>query len=700
MAKSIKKRYKILLFGGSVIFLIILSAFILIQRQAFQTWIVRNITDRINERSDVNISVGTVEFSFFKKVLLSDLLIIDHNSDTLLFASKINIGLKGIPNDRKIIKLTRVSIYEPVFKIITDTNSVNNLSRYLALLLTKKEVKDSTGIAISIQQIDLTGGRIIISSPLDTNSRQNTGINFKYLEVTNLNATIEDFKVDKGAVDMLVYRATFIEKSGFRVDRFTSAVTIKKGLLDFRAVEITTPNSLIISDEISLAYQDSGAFKNFAEDVRMKFLINQSSLSPSDIAMFIPALKVDPGNVALSGSISGSLAQLRGRNVSIEAGELTRIECDFDLTGLPDFENTYIFIDVNNLVTKMSELSQMGLINPDKLPVEIEKEVGVMTFRGTFSGFSTDFVTYGRLITKAGTLSTDISFRPSGKNLFRYSGTLQGDGIEVGKLASNDSLFGVADFNINVDGSLRSIKEFTATLKGEITRISINNYNYSNINLNGEFSEKRWDGSIKVKDNNLDLEFLGMIDFQNPLPEFDFSLSVPNARLYELNIDKADTNSFLSLLIEANFTGDKVDNLDGEIRFINSTIIRQGKKLQIIDGLLQTYIENGKPALDFKTDYVNAYLKGDYNFGSLPYSIKTILSGLIPSRFDIPDVPRQNPINSFDLKVVLNNTQEINDFFNTKITVANDTEVNIKYLIDNNISATLNSEFEIGRAHV
>ena len=692
MAKSIKKRYKILLLGGSVIFLIILSTFILVQTQVVQTWMVHRITDRLNEKSDLNITVGSVDFTFFNKFLLSDLLILDHNSDTLLFASKLNIGLKGIPKDRKKINLTRVSIYEPVFKIITDTNSVNNLSRYLAILLNKKESKDSIGIAVTIQQIDLIGGRMIISSPLDTNSRQNTGINFKYLEVTSLNATIEDFRVEGGAASMLVYRATLIEKSGFKIDRLASAVTIKKGLLDFRTVEIATPNSLIISDEISLTYQDSGAFKNFAEAVRMRFVINQSSLSSSDLAMFIPTLKLDPGNVALSGTITGTLSQLRGRNVSIEAGKLTTIACDFDLSGLPDFENTYIFIDVNNLVTKISELSQLSLIDPDKLPDEIDKEVGVMRFQGTFSGFSTDFVTYGRLITQAGTLSTDISFRPSGKNLFKYSGTLQGSGIEVGKLTSNDSLFGITDFNINVDGSLRSIKEFSATLNGEITHASINNYNYSNINLNGEFSEKRWDGSIKVKDDNLDLEFLGMIDFQNPLPEFDFTLSVPNARLFELNIDKADTNSFLSLLIEANFTGDKVDNLDGEIRFVNSTYIRQGKKLEIIDGLLQTYIENGKPALDFKTDYVNAYIRGDYNFGSLPFSIRTILAGLIPSRFDIPDPPKQNLINSFDLKIVFNNTQEINDFFDTNTTISNGTELNISYLIDNKISVNLKSE--------
>ncbi len=693
MVKSIKKRYKILLLTGSVIFLILLSAFIFIQTVAFQTWIIKKVTGRINQNTYANISVGTIEFKFFNKLLITDLLLLDHNSDTLLYSKEVDVNIKRISREKKVISLSQVSFHDPVFKIITDTSNISNLKSYLSLIKSGKEPKDTSNALITIQQIDLIGGRFDMISPLDSSKPYKSGVNFKDMSIAGLNVTIEDFKIDSGVLSMSVYRASFIEKSGFTVDRFSSLITIRKGLLGFRDIEIATPKSFIISDEISFSFEDPAAFQNFEEEVRMRFNFKQSSVSPSDVAMFVPGLKIDPGSIVLSGIISGTLSQLRGRSVSLEVGMLTTIDCDFDLSGLPDIENTYIYIDINNMITRLSELSQIGLVSPDKLPPEFINQVGIMTFRGTFSGFSTDFVTYGRLITQSGTFSTDISFRPSGKNLFRYKGTLQGKGIEVGKLASNDSLFGIADFNINIDGSLKSIKEFSATLNGEISQATINDYVYSNINLNGEFSEKRWDGSVKVEDENLNLEFLGMIDFQNLLPQFDFSLNVPNARLFELNIDKSDTSSFLSLLIEANFTGDKVDNLDGEIRFVNSTLLRKGKKLEILDGLLKTFTENGKPALDFKTDYVNAYLRGDYNFGSLPYSLKTVLASLAPSIFAIPEPPKQNLSNSFDLKVILNNTQDINDFFNTYISVAKGTEINIRYQIDDNISTQVNSDF-------
>ena len=693
MVKSIKKRYKIFLFSGSAFLLMILFAFFSVRSNAIQTWVVANVVDRINNNTEANITFESLQITFFSKLIVTDLLLLDNNLDTLLYTKELKMNIKKIRRDKKIISLSRVTLHDPLFKIVSDTSKNTNLRQYLSLLPEKKNPADSVKITFSIDQIDLVNARFAMTTEEDISEDENARVDFNDLSVNNLNATIEDFMVKDGTLSMAVYRASFVEKSGLTIDRFASILTIRKGLISFRNIELSTPNSAILSDEISLEYDQPDAFRNFAEDVKIQLLFNRSTVSPTDISLFIPNLNIDPGIVSFSGTITGSFAQLRGRSILIEAGEITKIDCDFDLAGLPDFENTYIFVDVNSLKTRISEVANLGLISDDKIPQKMDREVGIMTFRGTFSGFSTDFVTYGKLITQAGSLSTDISFRPSGKDLFKYSGALSGTGINLGMIVSDTSHYGIANFNINVDGSLRSMNEFSAILKGEISEVSLNNYVYSNISLNGEFSEKRWNGTIKTMDENLDMEFVGMIDLQNKLPVFDFTLNVPNAKLFDLNIDKADSNSFVSLLIEANFTGNKVDNLDGEIRFLNSTIVRHGKKIEIINGLLKTFIENDKPAIDIKTDFINASIRGYYNFGSLPNSFETVLSGLFPSRFVRPVLSNPELPNKFELKVVLNNTQEVTDFFNTKLTVADGTTINMNYLVDNTVSLIASSDF-------
>jgi hypothetical protein len=692
MAKSIKKIYRVLLITVSILILVLLMAFLLLRTPSVQTWIVNKVTSKINENIETPVSIGGVHYSFFNRLLVTDLLLLDQNTDTLIFTSKAIVGIRRLGIKSKSIRLSKVSLYDPQFNIVTDSAGISNLSWFLSQFEKDEELEDSNEIGIIIDQIQLTGGRFTLKTPEDPEKPYSGGVNFSNLSVNNLNATIEDFKIDGDTTLLSIYRASFTEAGGFTVDRFSCDMSVSKSHIGFNAVELSTPGSFIKGDEFSISFDGPEAFRNFGEEVRMRFIIDRSIISPADLSGFVPSLSINTGEVVIAGRITGTLSQLRGRDLKIEAGELTIIECDFDLSGLPDIENTYIFVEVNNMVTQMSELSQLGLVDHDKLPARLDEEVGRISFRGTFSGFTTDFVTYGKLITRAGALSTDISVKPIGNNLFHYSGSLDGTGLDVGKLTGKNELLGLADFNVDIDGNIRSVNDFTASLSGTITQAEINNYLYSNINLNGQFSEKTWDGSVSIMDENLELEFLGTIDFQNEKPEFDFSLNIPEARLFDLNIDKADTNSTVSLIVTANFKGDNIDNIAGEVKLLNSTITRNEKSLVMYDGSIEVWADNGTQAIDLNTDFISASLRGSYNFSTLSYSFKKILADLLPSRIDEPAPLEDIDENSFDLKVVLHETEKANDFLNTKLSISTDTRIDIKYLLDNKIDLTIVSD--------
>ena len=692
MVKSIKKRYKILLITVSAVILVLTGSFLLIRTEAVQTWIAGKITSKIGENINASISVSTIHFTFFNKLTLTDLLLLDQNSDTLLYAGEVKAGIRKIGIRSNAVSLSRVTLLDPVFNIISDSSGMSNLNWFMQQIPKKEKEPGGKQSTILISQIDINGGRFTIKSPGKSTKEYIGGINFSDLGIQTINATIEDFRIDGDSTSLSIYRASFVEKTGFTVDRFTSAVSMSKGTLSLTSIEISTPQSFIRAEEFSLIYEEPGAFQNFEEDVKMRLILNPSSIYPADISAFVPSFKTDIGKINLSGTITGSLAQLRGRDMLIEAGRSTRLECDFDLSGLPDFENTYIFVDVNNMVSRLSELSRLGLVESGKIPDDLEREVGRMTFRGTFSGFTTDFVTYGSLITQAGTLSTDISVRPVGRNLFHYEGSLDGTGINAGSLSGNKELLGLADFELNLDGDIRSVKDFSATLTGVVKQAEINNYLYSNINLNGKFSEKTWDGSVSVMDENLQLEFMGMIDFQNESPEFDFTLNIPLARLFELNLDKVDSSSTANMLVAANFTGDNIDNITGEIRLLNSTIRRNGNTLDLYDGLLSIWSEAGVPAIDLSTDFVSASLRGEYDFSALSYSFKTVVAELLPSRFEKPQKVENQGVNSFTVKVLLNDTEKVSQFFATKLSIAPESEIDISYLVDNLITVSASSD--------
>jgi hypothetical protein len=46
---------------------------------------------------------------------------------------------------------------------------------------------------------------------------------------------------------------------------------------------------------------------------------------------------------------------------------------------------------------------------------------------------------------------------------------------------------------------------------------------FTECNPERHFHRKDWDGNIKIADRNIRLDMLGMLDFSNELPEFDFT---------------------------------------------------------------------------------------------------------------------------------------------------------------------------------
>jgi hypothetical protein len=376
-------------------------------------------------------------------------------------------------------------------------------------------------------------------------------------------------------------------------------------------------------------------------------------------------------SVWLSGKIFGTVSELRGRNIEIAYSDNTSLDCDFNISGLPEIENSFIYIGVNDLRTNALDIEKV--IIPGKGAVKLPEflyTLGTISFNGSFTGFTDDFVTYGNFITDKGTISTDISLRPEEAGRFKINGMITGRSIALGQLTGKSDLFGNLSMRTNVDGYAYSLNKFSGNLTGLIDSIEINSYKYRNISLNGIFSEKTWDGTVKISEKNIRMDILGMFNFRDKLPEFDFTLNLAKADLYKLNFDKSDTTASISMLVTSNFKGSNIDNLDGEIKLLNSTLRKYSKTLELYDFSLRTFTENNKPAISLRTDFADADLRGYYNFAGLGVAFKSALSSLMPSRFPVPVNRNELIRNNFTFNVSLKNSDKINNFFRTGILIS------------------------------
>jgi hypothetical protein len=690
MLKSIKKSFKYLMILVGIIILVPTFGSLILRIPEVQTFMVKRILNHFSEKLQSTMALGRIEYSFFNKLLINDLLLKDQNNDTLIYSKKISAGINVLNLRGNILKLGHIELDEPLIALITDTSGTMNLKWYLELLGSSKDTTTRSDNKFSVNQITINDGRFRL---LNRNGAEaKIKIDFNNLLLSGINGDIEDIRVMNDSINFRINELRFSESSGFIVRSMNSHVFLGDNHMIFRDLFLFLDSSIINADHIIVEAESPDSYKNFIDEVRLDIGLQKSLISSADLKFFLPSAVGLNESAEISGKISGTIAELKGRDILVSYRDYSYLDCDFDFSGLPKLKDTFIHIGVNSLKTSAKDFDKIKKHGKPaiKMP-EILYKIGNLSFSGSFTGFTTDFVTYGKIGTEAGTIITDISLRPQEDNTFRVKGLIKGSNVDLGLLTGKNDILGKLSMETEVDGFATSSKKISGNLTGKIDSIEVNSYIYRNVVLNGIFTEKTWDGSIKISDRNIKMDMLGMLDFSNELPEFDFTLNLAESNLYKLNFDKADTTSRLSMLATANFRGNNIDNLFGEIKLLNSTIIKHNNKLELYDFTLKAFNENNKPAISLRTDFVDADLYGYYEFGQIGKVIRTALATLFPSKFKAPAVKNQSK-NEFTFNLSFKNTDKINNFFKTGVLLAEKSILNGSLHNDSVINISANAK--------
>jgi hypothetical protein len=64
---------------------------------------------------------------------------------------------------------------------------------------------------------------------------------------------------------------------------------------------------------------------------------------------------------SISGSISGSISDLSGKNFMLQYNNATVLKTNFNLIGLPDFKTTFMHFDIDKLITTNSDIENFRI---------------------------------------------------------------------------------------------------------------------------------------------------------------------------------------------------------------------------------------------------------------------------------------------------------------------------------------------------
>ena len=678
MAKIIKKIIRGILIIAAVLIVVPLILFLLLQAPLVQTWTVSKVTKAVSRETGAEISIGRVSYSLWHEIILNDVLLRDLNGDTIIAARKVDLRLRDIRPSQKIYRFRTIDVHEPDFRMIRDSTGVMNLTAYLMSLKSDRERDSTKGIDIHFADIDLLNGSFSLSDMSDTIGVVPGSVNFRNMYIRNITGKVRDLRVIPDSVSMSIRGLAFHEASGFVNRSLDMNMAVVKNSLCFRGIDLFTDSSAISAEKILLMPREKVSWKDFVNDVRIDFLFNKTIVNISDISYFVRPLKEIREEVSFSGRVTGTVAEMKGKNIRIDYETSTRLRFDFDISGLPEINDSYLYISFTDMKTCAADIERFTLPGrrPFRLPA-VAHDLGLITYRGNFTGFTTDFVSFGKFTTERGTFETDLSLKPDGRNAFGFRGSLRTSAVDLGYMTKKSEMLGGLWMHADVDGTMESFRHLSANINGVIDSVEINKYLYRNITVSGTYADRIWDGSVEVNEPNISMSLLGRFDLEKSKPEFDFTMNLAGADLHTLNLVTKDSVFRATALVTANFTGNSTENLEGDLRLINSTLENSNGKLNIYDFLVSSEIVSGEPLLKLRSDFADADVMGKYSVDAIKRSVSEIMADLFPSRFSKP-VARKGESTSeamFSLDTRIKRIDRLNEFFGTGLSISEGTHI-------------------------
>jgi len=682
MHKSIKKISKISIISILVLIVIPVSAYFILQSNRVQTYLVKIVTNEISRNLDAKFKIESVNFSFFNRIILKNVYIEDQYKDTLLFSEKITVSINKLNRKTKTISIDDADLYHAKFYLYKDTSSSINIKFITDQFISKDTtINKKQKWKVDIKNIKMNES--VFRYRTNRNKEKKYGVDFDHMVCYIKQLEVTDMWVENGVVSFLVRKLSFTEKSGFEVYSVKANMSIGDIQMKFNDITIRTANSYIVSDSISLRHNDFDDYQDFNNLIKLSLAFKESNVSLIDVGYFAPRLKEIPINIGLSGYIYGRVSSLKGKDVKLQAGKQTELITDFNFNGLPDINQTFIFIDFKKFTTYAADFEIINKLYSPENKIEFPKNLktlGKITYEGNFTGFVGDFVTYGRFVSSLGNASTDISLKPIGDKNLAINGNLKTSGFDLGTFLSNPDLFGNVSLNAQVKGTIGSNKSMALRTEGIINTIEINNYNYQNIIIDGYLTEKKYDGFLSITDPNIEFDFSGGLDFSGQIPAFNFTANLPKANLYELNIDKKDTSSTLAFDIKANFVGNNIDNAIGEIQLSNTNITKHSENVDFETIKITSEQFGDTHKITLKSDYIDGLLFGTYKSKTLVQSIKSIFYNYLPSLINNPsDTLKIDYPNNFTVDLHLKNTSSLSKLFLPNIIIADNSTLEFKY---------------------
>ncbi len=606
-----------------------------------QTKLAGVATRYLSKELGTQVSIQSLDISFLFNIVLTGVSVKDLHNTYLLKAEKIKFNIGKLNFKRRYLGIYTFSLQQAeVNLILYRSDSVMNY-KFIADYFTGNDTitKDVTKKPWNVGFSGIKFSNTTFRYHNQLTDSVATGVDYNNIYISNLNLEINRLAFSSDSISANIKNLQFDEKSGFILSSLTAQIQVKNDSIVARNLQIITPESHI-NMNLKFLHNNYSAYNNFIDSVKISGNFDQSAIMLSDIGYFAPELAQTKELLKIHGPVKGTIASLRARQLRLALGKNTYFEGDISMDGLPNINETFIHLNIKDFKTNYQDIKAFRINEKQSIEIpDLVKNLGNIRIKGYFTGFIYDFVSAATFTTASGTLQTDISLKTDSKNKINFRGHANINNWDLGKIFEVKKYLGKIDFDSELSGSYHKKEGISALLDGVVKKLELMGNEFNNIKIDGAMENKLFNGTLVLRDELIDLDFNGLVDFSSEIPAFNFKSTVKDAYLSKLNLWERDSTSKLSTAMDLNFKGSNIDNLLGSLRFSNTLYSEEGVNYPAknIELTTRTTSENSK-ALSLESDFADINFTGRFTFIDFYSSLMNILNAYLPSLRPAPAI--------------------------------------------------------------
>ena len=596
---------------------------VLMHLPSVQTFLGKEVAEALADKFGTKVEVGKVNLGFFNRIIIDDVMMYDQQGDSLIYASRLSAKIDYIAATQGKISVSSAQIFGLRANLYRQTAKSPANFQFVLDSLASKDTTQHKPLDLHIGSLIIRRGAIAYNQR-DVAPR--SGIfSPQHIRVSELSSHILLNHVTDNSIDLLLKKLSFKDESGFKLQSLHFKLQADRQKATLKEFRLLMPRSELVLDDLKATYRFEG--KRFIpESLRFEGGIQQSKITFADVASLVPALRHFDDAVFVSSRFSGT-----AKSISVPSLNLRTGSGSINLQARGSYSHASSHpawnADIANLNLSPAgvEFLAENLGSKVKIPKEIQR-LGTIHLTGKAKGYEKVLSAKGNIETDAGNISLQAV-----KNDDRIKASVDTRGVNLGRILDNRKL-GTVVAKIDAHGSMKHI-----FAKGNIARFDYGNYDFHNIEIDGDYDMKALRGTASIADPNVNLSVKG-----------DYHLG---SRLYALN---AAINHLRPTVL-----GMKMHDPSYSLDNISISANNKGKEGH----------------LDVEAPFVSLYARGQYDLTTIYGSIMRLVADKLPT---IPGISKHaaKGYNDFTLQANITSAEVLQRMFGLPLSLSLPVHIN------------------------